>query len=242
MIGKVTRISRLAGTHPVAAVLLCLLLLTGAGGCALFVKALEAGGPPTEPAKYPGLAGQSVAIVVWAEEDGVRIDWPQLTYDAARMVQVKLQRTQKESKPKELVLTRFPLAPDSMTRFQEDNPEWASQAMEEIAPKLGVTRVIYIEVRGFQTRSDAAIELFHGTLTGAVSVIEVSGGKGRVAFSDDNVKVSYPKLSPEEGLPSIGDSRIYHGLLDGFTSEVAKLFVTHGNDPDAEYSIPDLAH
>ncbi|HWE02922.1 MAG TPA: hypothetical protein VG326_10990 [Tepidisphaeraceae bacterium] len=239
MIGAVTCFFRLAWTRSIAAILLCLLILSGGAGCALFVKALEAGGPPTEPPKYAGLAGHSVAVVIWAEENGVRIDWPRLNLDAAQMVQFKLQKIQKENKPKELVLTRFPLSAASVARFQEENPEWASQGMEEIAPKLGVSRVIYIEIRSFQTRADAAIELFRGTVTGSVSVIEVSGGKGRVAFSDDNIKISYPKTSPEEGLPNIGDFAIYHGLLDGFTTEIAKLFVTHGNDADAEYSIPE---
>jgi hypothetical protein len=228
-------------TRRIAAITAFVIIVTSGGGCAIFDKLFEASGVQTEPAKYPGLKGQSVAVVVWAEENGVRIDWPRLNLDAAQMVQAKLQQVQKLNKPKELELMHFTRSAASVVRFQEEHPEWASQGIEEIAPKLGVTRVIYIEIHGFQTRADAAVELYRGTLTGTVTVVEVTGNKGRIGFTDDNVKVSFPKSSPEEGLPNLGDFAIYHGLLDGFTTEVAKEFCTHGNDRDAAYSVPDAA-
>lgn len=216
--------------------LLGLLIVPSLSGCALFVQALKAAGPGVEPAKYKGLAGQSVAIVVWAEESGIRMDFPRLDVDAAEMIRNKMRQNQKEDKPKELELTRFPVSGASVARFQEENPAWASQGIEEIAPKFGVTRVIYVEIRDFQTRADATVDLYRGALSGSVSVVEVNNGKGHIAFTDDTLKITYPKTSPDEGLPNLGDGRIYAGTLAGFTTEVAKLFAPHGDDPDAEYA------
>jgi len=153
------------------------------------------------------------------------------------MIRARMRQNQKDDKPKELELTRFPVSGASVARFQEENPAWISEGIEEIAPKFGVSRVIYVEIRDFQTRSDASVDLFRGSLSGAVTVVEVVNGKGRVAFHDDSLKITYPKTSPEEGLPNLGDGRIYAGTMAGFTTEVAKLFAPHGNDPDAEYVV-----
>jgi hypothetical protein len=214
--------------------ILSLLLLPSLSGCALFIQALQSM-PVTDPPKYKNLAGQSVAVMVWSEENGVRVEWPQIHLDVARMIQAKFQHSQKTDKPDELKLTRFPVSAASVARFQEEHPEFAALSIEEIAPKLGVTRVIYVELHGFQTRPDQANDLFRGTVSGTVRVIEVSNGVGRVAFSDDNTRVTFPRISPDEGMPGIGDTATYNGTLDGFATEVVKLFVPHANDPDNAY-------
>ncbi len=217
-----------------------LLIVPSLSGCAIFAQVAQAL-PQVQPPKYANLADQTVAVVVWAEENGVRIDWPNIHMDTAQMIQSKLLQQQATEKPKELKLTRFPLSPASVARFQEENPDSAAQGIAEMAPRLGVSRVIYVEIRGFQTRSEAANDLFRGTLTGSVSVVEVSNGKGRTAFTDDTLKIQFPRISPDEGLPNLGDFAVYHGTLDGFTTEVVKRFVPHGDDPDAEYGAENTA-
>lgn len=222
------------GRSLLPAVVLGLLALPALSGCAFFVQGMKGIGE-TKPAVYKGLAGQSVAVVVWADDTGTRIDWPKITLDISSMIEAKLMKSQRDDKPRELEKSTFPLSAASVVQLQDEHPEWASDGMDEIAPRLGVSRVIYVEIHSFQTREDSAVELYRGTITASVNVIEIRDGHGKIAFTDDTFKVSYPRTSPSEGLPNIGDRPIYEGTLEGFSTEVTKLFVPHGDDSDSEY-------
>jgi hypothetical protein len=228
--------------HHSAFLLIACLSMTALSGCAIFAQLAQAV-PQVKPATYKKLAGQSVAVIVCAD-DAIRIDNPRIQVDVAQMVMAKLAKSQKEDKPDELKLTRFPVAASSLARFQEENQS-SFDSMEEIAPKLGVSRVIYIEIRSFQTRSDVSNDLYRGSITGSVSVIEVTNGKGHAVPVDEKIRVTYPRTSPDEGLPNIGDYPIYTGTLDGFTDEVCKRFLPHADDPDAAYgpvAAPDAGY
>ena len=227
--------SALSSLRRAAATLaLACLLVPNLSGCALFAQTGGALFPTITPAKYKNLSGQSVAVIVSADQ-GIRIDNPRLQLDVAQMVLSKLQKSQKEDKPDELKLAHFPVSAGSVARFQEDHPELAADSMEDIAPRLGASRVIYIEIRGFQTRSEVSNDLYRGVISGSVSVIEVTNGKGHTVSVDESMRITFPRTSPEEGLPNIGDFPIYTGTLEGFTTEVAKLFLPHADDPDAKY-------
>jgi hypothetical protein len=217
-----------------AALLLSLLILPSLSGCAIFAQAMAAI-PTTEQAKYKNLSDQSVAVMVWAEDTGVQIEWPKIRLDLATMIQSRLQKRKADDKPEELKLTRFPVSPGSVVRFQEEHPELVAESCEKIAPMLGVSRLIYVEIRSFQTRSDISNDLFRGAMTGSVSVIEVTNGKGRIAYTDDNLRVFFPRMVPDEGLPNLGDFPVYTGNLNGFAEEVCKRLVSHLNDPDVDY-------
>jgi hypothetical protein len=214
-----------------------LFMLPSLSGCAVIAQIFNASHPHTDPAQYPGLAGQNVAVMVWGQDEGIRNEWPRIQFDIAQKVMAKLQQTQAEDQPAELKLTRFPVAAGSVIRFQEEHPELAAEAIENIAPRLGVSRLIYIEVTSFQTRSDASNDLYLGKLSGSVTVVEVTNKVGRRIYTNDAMHIAFPRSSPVEGLPNIGDTNIYNGTIDGFATEVAKLFVTHGDDPDAPYSV-----
>jgi len=140
-----------------------------------------------------------------------------------------------DDNPAELKLTRFPVSPATVVRFQEEHPSLVAESCENLAPMLGTTRLIYVEIRSFQTRSELSNDLFRGSLSGSVSVVEVTNGKGRIAFTDDNIRIDFPRMVPEEGLPNVGDFPIYTGTLDGFATEICKRLLPHANDPDADY-------
>jgi hypothetical protein len=176
-------------------------------------------------------------VVVWADDQGLKIDHPRIQFDVSQMVISKLKQQQKTDKPDELKLTSFPVSAGSVARFQEEHTELAGDPIDKIAPMLGTSRVIYIEIKDFQTRSEVSNDLYRGVMSGSISVVEVTNGVGRVVSVDDKVKIKFPRTSPEEGLPNIGDFPIYNGTLDGFATEVAKLFTPHADDPDADYGV-----
>jgi hypothetical protein len=205
---------------------LALLLVPCLSGCAAIgVIAAKVLPPASIPPKYKGLNDQSVAVLVWVDR-GIKIDWPQIQLDAAAGIQNKLQQAQKD-RASEVSGTKFPASAATVVRFQEEHPEWAADSIEEVAPRLNVSRVIYVEINNFQTRSEASVELFRGTLTATVRVLEVSHGKARVVHTEEDVRAIFPEKGPEEGTPGLGDFEVYRRTIDGFTTGVANLFVTH---------------
>jgi len=203
------------------------LLLPCLSGCALFGVIAQAAPPSTVGAEYKGLAGKSVTVMAWADDNGVQIDWPNVHLDIAQMIQSKLKVAQKTAKPKELLNTTFPVSPESVVRLQQDNPELAGESIEQIAPRLRVSRVIYVEIHNLQTRSTDADDLFRGEVNGSVRVVAVTNGKGHVVFTRDNIRAVFPKNSPEEGMPNHTDYEMYRGVLDEFTTQAAVLFFAH---------------
>ena len=211
--------------------LLSLCLLTCAGclllaGCSVFGIAAQALPEGDVPARYKDLRGHSVAVMVWTPR-GLQIDYPALRLDVASQVQDKLQRAQKAGKG-ELKGVAFPHIPASVVRYQEDHPELEGQPIDQVAPRLRVERLIYVEIDSFQTRAQNAIELFRGSVTGSLKVVDVDpGGTARVVYDEPGITVQYPSKGADEGYPDLGDDRTYRGTVHLFTNLLARRFFAH---------------
>jgi hypothetical protein len=205
---------------------LCLLpLLSGCQALGVFAQALP---PPTVVPQYKGFAGQSVGAMVWADR-GMRIEWEYIQLDLANVIQTNLQQAANpKAKVKEFKGTTFPVAPRSIIRYQQDHPEIDGQAIADIAPRLGVSRLIYVEIEEFSTRPDGGVELFRGEAKVTLRVVEVAAdGTAKVVYEENEVSASWPPKSPKEGRPTIGDRRTYVELVKTLGGEIAKRFVPH---------------
>jgi len=199
-------------------------------GCTLLgVAAYKLKPPETVQPKYMGLENQSTGVMVWADR-GLRIDWPMIQLDLANTVQKKLTDFQKGKgrESKTLVGTTFPVLPASIVRYQKDHPEIEAMPVTDIAPRLGVRRLIYVELDDFATRSDQQVALFRGTGNATVKLVEVDGAnEAHVAFEQNNVTTHFPPKAPPEGTSAFGDARIYAGTIDALGTEIARLFVQY---------------
>jgi len=213
--------------------LLSLLTLVPAGCSALSAAAAGIAGTsvvkPVYPApgsSDPGFKGQSIAVMAWAD-DSLRFEHNMLIMDLTRGVSQKLQGSQAR-KAEELVGATFPRdrSPDAMYAFQKNYPELAADPIVEIAPRFGVTRLIYIEVASFDLHSGSVVDLSRGSLIATVTVVEVANGKGKIAFNS-TVDATFPEHSPEEGVPNLTDQQTYIGTVDQFCTNVVKKFVTY---------------
>lgn len=148
--------------------------------------------PPA--ASYKGLAGQSCAVMIWPDW-AVSTDYPQLQMDLARLLHERLTAKFTGGKGKASP-TQF-LNPASVVRYQREHPETSALPITDVAPKLGVTRVIYVEVSEFQTHSPASIMLLQGNAQATLRVVEVAGGKAKIAFEDAGIQVYFPPDAPE---------------------------------------------
>jgi hypothetical protein len=192
-------------------------------GCGLLGVSANAV-PQVIKAKYNGLQNQSIGVMVWADR-GILIDWESIQLDLANAVHDRLQG----SKAEELKGAVFEWRPASIVRYQRDHPGIEALPVTDVAAKLPFTRLIYIEVQGFRTRSQTAVELYRGHGVVSVKVIEVDPGTrdSHVAFAEDEIQTVFPRNAPPDGLPRGDDVSMYNGTVQGLADEVVKLLVTH---------------
>ena len=216
--------SRRSRRKTLSLVLLLPLLVTPAG-CSILGLAASAVPEADVPARYDGLANHTVAVLVWAPR-GMEVDYPALRLDLVAGIQGRLQRAQKAGRG-ELKNATFPHSPASLVRFQEDHPELERSPIVSVAPRLGVQRLIYVELENFQTRSDQAVELYRGSATVSLRVVAVEGGAGKVVYEEAGGTVTFPPSAPPEGVPDAGDAKIYRGTVDLLSQGVAQRFYAH---------------
>lgn len=199
------------------------------GGCNLIGAGAQLLPPPTIEPKYKGLAGQQVAVMVWADR-GIRTDFPSLSLNLSSTTQAGLKGAV-AAKEKLFEKTEFPYSAESIVRFQTDHPELETEPLVNVAPHMGVvTRLIYIEVEDFSTQSRMATNLVRGEMTATIRVIEIKDKKAKVAFEENGVHAVFPPKSPQEGVVNMEPMVAYRGLIGEFTTEVLHRFVPYQED------------
>lgn len=210
-----------------AAVLVgCVALPATTGGCSVFGLAAHAGSRQVVKPTYTGLANQSVGIMVSADR-GIQQEHRRIQLDLAQAVDARLKQTQ-ANKAEELAGTQFPrnAAPDAVFAFQRNYPQLEWEPVATVAPKLGVSRVIHVEVDAFTLHPDNVPELYRGELAARVQVVEVTGGTGKVAF-DDRVTAVFPDDKNQAGTPNLDARATYRGTIDAFATAVLQRFVAY---------------
>ncbi|MDQ3441770.1 MAG: hypothetical protein M3478_15620, partial [Planctomycetota bacterium] len=159
-------------------------------------------------------------------------EWEFIQLNLANVIHSNLvQAANPKAKVKEFRGTTFPVVPRSIIRFQQNYPETDGQPITEVASRLGVTRLIYVEIEEFSTRPDGGVELFRGDANATLRVVEIApDGTAKVAYEENEVRAIYPPGSPKEGRPTIGDQRTYQDLVKTLGGEIAKRFVRHSEE------------
>ena len=195
-------------------------------GCNVLGVAARLAPPPIINAAYKGLAGQRVGVMVWTDR-AMAIDWPTLQLDLARGISSRLDaEARKEKPPKELVGTHF-VMPESVIRFQRDHPETETQSITDVAPRMDVTRLIYIEIEQFSTQPGDSNDLLRGSITANLKVIESSESHGKIAFQKDNIHLLYPEHGNPEGMTGLNPLTVYEKTIEALSVEVMHQFVPY---------------
>jgi hypothetical protein len=205
--------------------------IAASGGCSA-VGAIASTIPPAPiAAAYPGLKGQSVGILVWAES-GTAIDHPTIEPDVAKGLQEKLQEAA-DAKVDEVQKIDWARADDILS-FEENHPEMEADSAEDLAPRLPmkITRLIYIEIVSLSLHPVESVDLSRGTVTADLKVVELSGGSAKVAYEEDGITAVYPPNTPEAGVAGISDAEVYQQSVDALTTQLAKRFITHDADTE----------
>ena len=203
-------------------VLVC--ICCAASGCTYIGAAAAVMPPPTVEAQYTAFGGQTIGVMVWADRS-IRVDWPNIQIDLANSIQNKLAAH--TSKGGALEGARFPTSPRSMVDFQQDHPEVEFAPIESTAPKLGVTRLIYVEIEDFATRTDIAGKLFLGQIKATLKVVEVADRKGVVAYEERDINATFPPKTRPEGTIRGSDTIMYSGVLEMLAMQIQDRFIPH---------------
>lgn len=197
-------------------------------GCAVLGIAASAIPQPPVPASVV-LANNTVGIMVWCDR-GLRVDWPSLQKDIGAGVQTRLLESQK-NKADELENVTFPFPAESFVRWQKDHPGYEAEPITEVATRLHVSRLIYIELDSLSTRTSLAMAMYRGTASATLKVIEVNNGVAKISY-EEKISVHYPKHSTDEGSPDGNDSRMYVGTVTELADQIALRFVEHPSDAE----------
>jgi hypothetical protein len=222
-----------------AALLACgaIASLLACGGCQIAGAAVsEVQGAQQVAPAYTGFKGQSIAIMVWAD-DAITMDHPRISPDLAHNLQNKF-REAIEAKLDEVKGATF-VKTDDVVRFQEAHPEAATDSPEELALQFPATRLIYIEVVSLSLHPSDAVDLSKGQIVTDVKVVEVTNGKGKIAYENDSVSAVYPSKSPPEGTLGLDENTVYQKSVDAVSTEIAKLFMTHDSDDEEKNPYED---
>jgi hypothetical protein len=212
---------------------LSILALAFIPGCNIIGAAAQAAPPPIVKAAYHGMEGQSIAVMVWADR-ATRIDWSPIRLDLANSIQLRLQpKPRADGKPpkeaKELKGATFPVQPASIVKYQEDHPDIEGKAIADVAPKFGVTRLIYVEVEDFATRAPGAIDLYRGQASATLKIVEIDPQTqtGRIAYEENAITAVYPKNAPQDGVAGVGDAKIYVGTVKALADQITRRLISY---------------
>ena len=205
---------------------LALPLLLSLSGCSL-LGALAAKAPlPDVDAAYKKLAGHTVGIMVYADKS-ILLDWPNLQLDAGNSIINKLLIAQ-QADVKDMKGVTFPYPPASFVKYQREHPELDAIPVTEFAGKLGVERLIYVEIVDLSTRADGGSNLYLGRINATLKVIEVDDKKhGTLGFSEENIKGQFPEKATREGVLNSNDRLMYAGAVNIATNEIVKRLIRH---------------
>jgi hypothetical protein len=174
--------------------------------------------------------------MVWMDR-AMRADHPDLTLDIAAGLQSKLINIQQTEKPDLLKGTIFPVLAQTVVAYQADHPEIEFEPITTTAAKFDATRVIYLEIKQFSTHSGAP-ELFHGTMTADLKVLEVippqagQPATAKIAYHEEDISVVDNKQDPKDGVPIGTEATVTQKTIDVFTTEIANRFYPHDVDRD----------
>jgi hypothetical protein len=191
--------------------------------------------PKKVDAAYKGMPNQTVVVMVWMDR-AMRADHPDLQLDVAAGLQSKLISVQQTDKPDQLKGTIFPVLAQTVVAYQSDHPEIEFEPIEKTAAKFDATRLIYLEIRSFSTHAGAP-ELFHGTMSGDLKVLEITAPPGhpataKIAYHEEDISVVDNKQDPRDGVPIGTEATVTQKTVSTFTDAVAQRFYAHLEDRD----------
>lgn len=189
-------------------------------GCAVpaWVAHGVAGGERTYQVKaqYLGLDGRTVAVMVAADEYTL-FQSPSAPLKVSRAVSARIAAN---------VSGASVVPPKDVIAFQHENPYWGAVPYGELIEKLGVERLVVVDLIEYRTHEPGNAHVWQGMIAGEVGVVEAeSDDPDNFAFST-TVRGQFPEESSIGVLDSDRET-IELGMLTIFSRDAGGLFYDH---------------
>ncbi len=180
------------------------------GGCAFFGASTRRNDPVAGP--YAGLAGKSLAIVIYAPAATVH-EYPVTQLEISHFIadEVRLH-----------VPIKGLLAPEDVVDWQNSALNWQALPEKEIARHFSVDRVLFVEVLEFSTRKIIGASPLQGRLRCLCKVAETDGENDALGWSGV-VDVSWPPNRPLDPTQTNEDPVRYRAM-ESFAKRLVGYF------------------
>lgn len=166
--------------------------------------------------EYFGLNNQSVAVLVSA-------DLPVLEAYPHAPLEVSSALSEVIAANVPGVKVKDPIA---VSQFQTRNIYWSTESYGKLAEKLGVNRLVVVELFKYQTRIPGNAEQYRGVIQARVEVSEADGPTPHNPSYTTDVEAAYPNYTTE-GIPYANELAIRKGMLDQFAALAGGRFYDH---------------
>ncbi len=196
-------------------------VLGAASGCALvgFAAHVVAGGDEantvTVPAEYEGLTNQTTAVLVAADEYTL-YEYPAATSAICQQISARLA----------VSIPGIQVAdPKQIQRFQDANPFWATLPYNQLLKRLGVQRLVYIDLIRYTTHESGNAYVWRGTVTANLGVAAADADDPDRFVYATTTQANYPPN--QTGRLNSDNQTIQLGMLHTFAQHVTNLFQDH---------------
>jgi len=182
--------------------------------------------PKRVDAQYEGLNGQKFALVVYADR-AIMADFPGVTDQLTNTINETL-RAELPSSNREGSETQY-VPPLTLLSWLANHPRWRVMMPDELGEKLGVDRLVLVELYNFQLNDPGNRYLWKGEAVGNIRVYELDSALPNDPMFDRNVAVKFPDTDGYTEA-DMSASTVTAALLQRFTLRAAWLFFDHDED------------
>lgn len=187
------------------------------GGCkAIAAPFLMWGEEPMRevPAEFPHLAGQRVAIAVWADSNTL-FEYPYVAVELSEHVRTAIQ----PNVPRVSFVSNR-----DVVDYQKANPDWDREDPTVVGARFRADRVLLIELTQYTTRDPESTHLLRGMIAANLRVYDATQPNTRPLWSG-MVETVYP----EQGTAAWGtsESDVRRAAMEDFALKAAQKFYDH---------------
>ncbi len=167
-------------------------------------------------AEYLGLADQRLAVMV-AADSHMLSSYPDAPLHICKTITARIANH---------VPGVTTTIPDQVLKFQAANPYWMNMRYGDLAKKMGVDKIVLIDLVEYQTHEPGNAHIWQGLVTANLGVIDADAPDPDNFVYYNTVSVRFPETS-SVGIIDADDETIQLGMVVLFARKGGGLFYDH---------------
>ncbi len=171
-------------------------------------------------AQYLGLQNKTIAVVV-AADDFTLFRYPEAPFKTCRAISARIS----DEIPGARVVD-----PRQIVRFQKDNPYWNTLLLSDLLKRLGVERLVYVDLVEYETHEAGNQHVGQGKIVANVNVLESDAASRGLDPDQFAFSAAVQSLYPEEhgfGVIEADMQSLELAIVSVFSRDTVRLFRDH---------------